>query len=102
MAQIIYLRPLPNVAHHLTSSLILTNHKKIFKNLQNGTFKVIFSAVLTDGAQMKLMKQKFWQWWNSNIYLFSKVAVPIQHMAIFCHLVAKPYRLGQKCFESAY
>ena len=25
--------------HHLTSSLIRTNHQKIFKNQQNGSFK---------------------------------------------------------------
>ena len=60
-----------NAAHHLsdlTSSLILTNHRKILKNLQNGFFKSIFSSVLTDGVQMKLTKQKFGQWWNCNIY----------------------------------
>ena len=57
-----------NAAHHLTSSLIQTNHQKILKNPQNGFFKGIFSSVPTDGAQMKLMKRKFGQWWNSNIY----------------------------------
>ena len=41
---------------------------KILKNTQNGFFKGIFSSVLTDGAQMKLMKQKFSQWWNCNVY----------------------------------
>ena len=45
-----------NVVHHLTSSLIRTNHWKILKNPQNGFFKSIFSSVATDGAQMKLMK----------------------------------------------
>ena len=45
------------------------------QNLQNGSFKGIFSTVqgdgttvLADGRQMKLMKRKFGQWWNSNIY----------------------------------
>ena len=57
-----------NAAHHLTSSLIRTNHVKILKNLQNEFFKGIFSSVPTDGAQTKLMKRKFGQWWNSNIY----------------------------------
>ena len=57
-----------NAAHHLTSSLIGTNHLKISKNPQNGFFKVFFPSVPTDGAQMKLMKRKFRQWWNSNIY----------------------------------
>ena len=57
-----------NAAHHSTSSLIRKNHQKILKNPQNGSFKGIFSSVPTDGAQMKLMKRKFWQWWNSNIY----------------------------------
>ena len=57
-----------NAVHHLTSSLIWTNHRKIsgLKNPQNGLFKGIFSSVPTDGAQMKLMKLKFGQWWNSN------------------------------------
>ena len=32
-----------NAAHHLTSSLIWTNHRKILKNPQNGFFKGIFS-----------------------------------------------------------
>ena len=57
-----------NAAHHLTSSLNWTNHRKIMKNAQNGFFKDIFSSVLTDGAQMKRKKRKFGQWWNSNIY----------------------------------
>ena len=56
-----------NAAHNLTSSLIWTNHWKIMKNPQRG--RGIFSSVPTDGAQMKRMKQKFGQWWNSNIYL---------------------------------
>ena len=83
-----------NAAHHQTSSLIRTNHQKILKNLQNGSFRGIFSSVPTDGAQMKLMERKFGQWWNSNIYR------NFQHMAIFpgpahgnfYHLVAEPDR----------
>ena len=79
-------------AVHPTSSLIGTNHWRILKNPQNGLFKDfwifgffknpqkgffkgfcgffkgIFSSVLTEGTQMKLMKRKFRQWWNSNIY----------------------------------
>ena len=47
--------------HHLTGSLIRTNHWKILKNPQNGFFKGIFSSVQTDGAQMKLTKRKFGQ-----------------------------------------
>ena len=47
--------------HHLTGSLIRTNHWKILKNPQNGFFKSIFSLVQTDGAQMKLTKRKFRQ-----------------------------------------
>ena len=57
-----------NAAHHLTNSLIRTYHRKILKNLQNGFFKGVFSSVPTDGAYMKLMKRKFGQWWNNNIY----------------------------------
>ena len=49
-----------NVAHHLRSSLIQTNHRMILKNPQNGFFKGIFSSVPMDGAQMKLTMQKFW------------------------------------------
>ena len=44
-----------NAEHHLTSSLIQTNHLRILKNPQNGFFKGIFSSVPTDDAQMKLM-----------------------------------------------
>ena len=50
-----------NAEHHLTGSLIRTNHWKILKNPQNGFFKSIFSLVQTDGAQMKLTKRKFRQ-----------------------------------------
>ena len=57
-----------NAAHHSTSSLIRKNHQKILKNPQNGSFKGIFSSVPTDGTPMKLMKRKFRQWWNCNIY----------------------------------
>ena len=74
-----------NAVHHLTSSLILTTHLKILKNPQNGFFKGVFSLVPTDGAQVKLMKQSFRQWWNSNIYLKFL-------MAIFYHSVAEPDR----------
>ena len=56
----------PNALHH--HSLIRTNHKRILKNAQNGIFKGIFPSVPTDGAQVKLMKRKFGQSWNSNIY----------------------------------
>ena len=32
-------------------------------------FQGYFLFIPTDGAQIKLMKRKFGQWWNSNIYL---------------------------------
>ena len=54
---------------------VWTNHQKILKNPQNGSFNGILSSILTDGTQMKLMKQKFRQWWNSNIYLSELVAL---------------------------
>ena len=60
-----------NAAHHPKSSLIQANHQRILKNPQNGFLKGSLSKlslVPTDGAKMKLMKQKFGQWWNSNIY----------------------------------
>ena len=58
-----------NAAHHLTGSVVWTNHQKNLKKPQHGSFKGIFSSLLTGGAQMKLMKLKLGLWWNSNIYL---------------------------------
>ena len=48
-----------NDVHHLTSSLIRTNHRNILKNPQNGFFKGIFSLVPTDNAKMNCMERKF-------------------------------------------
>ena len=41
---------------------------------------------------MKRMKRNFGQWWTSNIYLFTEVPVPVQHMASFYHSVAEHSR----------
>ena len=63
-----------NAAHHRTSSLIQTNHQK---NLRRSSkiYRMDLSRVsflwfrrMVHTAQMKLMKRKFEQWWNSNIY----------------------------------
>ena len=66
--------------------------EKIFKNLQNGSFKGIFSLVQTDGAHCTdetyeaevraVVEQQY----------LSKVPVPIQHMASFYHSVVEPDR----------
>ena len=65
---------------------------KILKNTQNGFFKGIFSSVLTDGAQMKLMKQNFPAaevLAVEELQCLPKIPVPIQHMAIFYDSVAE-------------
>ena len=81
--------------------LIWMNNQRILNNPQNGFFKGIFFFFLTDGEQMKHMKQELGQWWNSTIC--QKFPVPIQHMAVFYNSAAEPDRDVLTClFEAMY
>ena len=73
----------PKIAHHLTSNLIQTNHRRILKN---PFFKSVLSLVqkwhLDEAEVRAVVEQKY----------FLEVPVPVQHMAIFNHSVAEPDR----------
>ena len=79
----------PKIAHHLTSNLIQTNHRRILKNPQNGFFKSVLSLVqrwhLDENSEAEVQAVVEQQY-------FLSVPVPVQHMAIFNHSVAEPDR----------